>query len=103
MRSKSIDLTFRIEGDEPVTIQRVTAHAHPDAMCRVFENGLVLANPSPAPYTFDLAKLSPGRNYRRIQATPTQDKKANNGEPVGSNLTLGPLEGLFLLRTDTAK
>ncbi|MBM3860649.1 MAG: hypothetical protein FJ395_13490 [Verrucomicrobia bacterium] len=103
VRSQHLDLTFRIEGNEPVTIQRITAHAHPDAMYRIFENGLVLANPSHAPYTFDLAKLSPGRTYRRMQATPLQDTAANNGENVGAQLTLGPLEGLFLKRDRGAK
>jgi hypothetical protein len=103
LRSKTVDLTFRVEGREPVTIERVTAHAQPDAMVRVFEHGLVLANPSLAPVTFDLAKLTPGRSYRRIQATPQQDTQANNGAPVGDRVMLGPLEGLFLLRDNGDK
>jgi hypothetical protein len=103
IRSKTVDLTFHIEGSEPVTIQRISVHAHPDAMYCLFENGLVLANPSPASYTFDLAKLSPGRNFRRFQATPSQDINANNGQPVGERLALGPLDGLFLLRDDQTK
>lgn len=100
LRSRSVDLTFRIEGTEPVTIQRISAHAHPDVMWRVFEHGLVLANPSPAPYRFDLAKLSPDRKYRRLQATPSQDTQANNGKAVGASLELGPLDALFLLRDE---
>ncbi len=100
IRSKTVDLTFRIEGREPVTIEKITAHAQPDAMARVFERGLVLANPAPAPFTFDLAKLAPGRSHRRLQATPQQDTQANNGAPVSASITLAPLEGLFLLRTD---
>jgi len=103
LRSKTVDLTFHIEGSEPVTIQKITAHSHPDAMYRIFENGIVLANPGHSSYAFDLAKLSPGRSYRRLQATAGQDTQANNGENIGATVTLGPLEGLFLLRTDNAK
>jgi hypothetical protein len=102
IRSSAVDLTFRIEGREPVTIERISAHAQPDAMARIFEHGLVLANPSSASFTFDLAKLTPGRSYRRLQATPQQDTQANDGAPVGSSVTLAPLDALFLLRTDSA-
>ncbi len=103
IRSATVDLTVRVEGPEPVTIQRITAHAHPDALCRTFAHGLVLANPAPTSYTFDLAKLSPGRHYRRIQATPAQDLQTNDGAAVSASLTLGPLEGLFLRRDSADK
>ena len=102
IRSKRVDLTFRIEGSEPVTLRALTAHAAPDAQARLFQHGLVLANPSHAPYTFDLAKLAPGRSYRRFRATPQQDTLVNSGEPVGASLTLGPLEGLFAMGADRA-
>lgn len=97
IRSKKVDLTFRIEGSEAVTLRTLTAHAHPDAQYRLFENGLVLANPGHEPYTFNLASLAPGRAFRRIQGTPKQDLTANSGKPVGASVTLGPLEGLFLV------
>jgi hypothetical protein len=100
VRSRQVDLTFAIEGNQPVTLRSVTVHAHADAIYRVFEQGIVLANPSLKPYTFDLSRLSPGRSYRRIQATANQDTETNNGQPVGSSVTLGEREGLFLLRTD---
>jgi hypothetical protein len=96
IRSRRVDLTFRIEGSEPVTLRGLTAHAAPDAQCRLFEHGIVLANPGPAPVTFDLAALAPGRVFRRLCATPGQDLQANNGQPVGASATLRPLEGLFL-------
>lgn len=96
VRSKQVDLAFRVEGAEPVTLRSLTAHAAPDAQSRLFEHGLVLANPGLAPVTFDLAKLAPGRAFRRLRATPQQDTQANNGQPVGATVTLGPLEGLFL-------
>ncbi len=97
IRSKSVDLTFRIEGPEPVTLTALTAHAAPDAQARLFEHGLVLANPGHAAFTFDVAALAPGRSFRRLAATPKQDTAANNGRPVGDRVTLGPLEGLFLV------
>jgi len=99
IKTRKIDLTFAIESTEPVVIQSITAHAHPDAMYRVFEKGLVLANPSLKPYTFDLRSLTPDRTYRRIQATKFQDSAANNGQPVGDKVTLGERDALFLVRT----
>lgn len=98
LRSKSVDLAISVEGPEPVTIATLSAHAQPDAMCRVFERGLVIANPSRSPYTFDLDAISPGRSYRRLQAVPTQDTKTNNGQPVGARVTLGERDALFLVR-----
>ncbi len=94
--SSQVDLTFRIEGAEAVTLRSLTAHAAPDVQCRLFEHGLVLANPSHAPFTFDLAKLVPGRTFRRLNATPQQDVQTNSGKPVGASVTLGALDGLFL-------
>ena len=96
--SDEVDLSFVIEGTEPVTLHSVTVHAHPDAIYRVFENGIVLANPSYRPFTFDLAKLTPGRTYQRIQAVATQDVQTNNGQLVGNQLTLGERDALFLKR-----
>ena len=97
VRTKEVDLTFSIESREPVVIESVRAHAHPDAMYRVFEDGLVLANPSRKSYTFDLDAITPGKSYRRLQATKFQDSVANNGEPVSGKLALGDREGLFLV------
>ena len=98
VRPPKVDLELVMESAEPVWISAVTAHASPDAMFREFEHGLVVANPSPRPYTFDLAKLFPGGQFRRLTATPQQDPIANNGGLVGESLTLGPQEGLFLRR-----
>lgn len=98
VRSRSVDLTLSFEGREPITITALSAHAHPDAMCRVFERGIVIANPSLDPYVFDLGALSPGRNYRRIQAVPSQDTKTNDGQPAQGKITLGERDALFLVR-----
>lgn len=97
VRSKTVNLTFRVEGSEALTVHALSAHAAPDVRCRLFEHGIVLANPSHAPALFELAKLAPGRAFRRLRATPHQDTQANNGEPVGATVTLGPLDGLFLV------
>jgi len=98
IKSPKVDLAFRIEGPEPMTIERIAAYAGADAMYRVFDSGLVLANPGLAPCTFDLNAISPGRSYVRIRATPGQDAAANNGEPVGGRVTLEPRDALFLIR-----
>ena len=60
----------------------------------------MLANPSRAPYEFDLARLAPGRAYRRFMGTARQDTQTNNGQPVERRVTLGERDGLFLLRVD---
>ncbi|UCD00044.1 MAG: hypothetical protein JSW66_09205 [Phycisphaerales bacterium] len=96
--SHEIDLEFIVEGSEPVTISRIQAHAHPDAMYRAFERGLVVANPSPRPYVFDLAALLPGRTFGRLRGSPTQDAVANDGSIVAGQLNLRPKEGLFLIK-----
>jgi hypothetical protein len=98
VESNKIDLEFTIEGSEPLWISRIRVYAHPDAIYREFENGLVVANPSPRPYLFDLARLFPGRFFRRLHGSPTQDTVANDGSLVHGQLNLGPKEGLFLVR-----
>lgn len=98
IRWPKVNLSFLVEGSEPVTIQSLGVYPSPDAMYRIFQKGIVLANPSLKPYTFDLAALSPGRSYRRLQATPKQDVAANNGAPVSGTITLGPRDALFLVR-----
>jgi len=96
--SNAVDLEFVVEGSEPVWISRIQAYSHPDVMYREFEHGLVVANPSPRPYVFDLDKLFPGQTFKRIQGSSTQDTVANNGLAVEGKLSLGPKEGLFLIR-----
>jgi hypothetical protein len=102
VNSKHVDLTFSVETSAPVVVESIAAHGHPDAIYRVFEGGIVLANPSREPYTFDLSTIAPGRKYRRIQATANQDIEANNGQPVADRVTLGDRDAIFLIRTPDA-
>jgi hypothetical protein len=71
----------------------------PDTMYRVFEKGLVLANPSREPRTFDLRSITPARQYLRIMATEYQDSAVNNGQAMGDIVILGERDALFLVRT----
>ena len=98
VRSPTVDLEFVVEGAEPVTISRLTAHAGPDAIYREFDHGVVVANPSSRPVEFDLERLLPGKTYRRIRGRSRQDPATNNGEPVGAKLTLPAKDALFLVR-----
>ncbi len=100
VRSDTINLDLSIEGPEPVRIESIHAYAAPDAIYRQFERGIVLANPSPRPYTFDLAEIAPGQKFRRIKGTQLQDSVANDGQPVGAKVTLDGKEGLFLVRVE---
>ena len=90
------DIEFLVDGGEPIEISSLAAYAHPDVMYREFEYGVVLANPSPRPYAFDLGKLIPGRRFRRFNGTPDQDPLTNNGAAVTAPLTLGPKDAIFL-------
>lgn len=93
-----VEIEFTCEGSAPLWIESITAHAAPDAIVRPFDGGLVLANPSLHPVTFDLAALFPGERFRRLEGTPRQDPATNNGEPVGPRLQLPAEDGLFLRR-----
>jgi hypothetical protein len=95
--SGAADLEFSIEGTEPVWISQMAAFAHPDALYRRFEHGLVLGNPAHHPYTFAMDQLFSGRHYRRLKGSPHQDTVANSGAPVSGDVTLGPEDGLFLV------
>ena len=98
LASPTVDLEFAVEGSEPVWISRLAAYAHPDAIYREFEHGVVLANPAPHSYDFDLDKLFPGTAFRRLKGSPRQDPATNNGAAVSGVVTLRPKEGLFLVQ-----
>lgn len=95
-------LAVEVEGGEEASIEALSAHAAPAAVAREFEHGLVLANPSPRPYRFELGKLFPGGRFRRLLGTPTQERLVNNGQPVGASAELGKWDGLFLSREPAA-
>ncbi|UCD28785.1 MAG: hypothetical protein JSV03_17190, partial [Planctomycetota bacterium] len=96
----TFNFDFDVEGTTPLYLSNITLHAHPDAMIREFENGLVLANPSLKPFTFDLAELVPHRRFRRLTGSSNQDPKTNNGSQVNNTITVGPRDGLFLVKLD---
>ncbi|MCL5745301.1 MAG: hypothetical protein M1541_15470, partial [Acidobacteria bacterium] len=98
LNASTVDLEFVIEGSDPVWIEGISAYAQPDAMYREFENGIVLANPAPHAYTFDLARIVPGKKFRRLQASPAQDTAVNNGAPVSGPVALQAKDALFLIR-----
>jgi hypothetical protein len=97
VKSEKMDLEITVEGKEPVVISKLTAHAAADAIYRQFERGLVLCNPSPRPYTFDLNQLCPGQKFSRLQGSSRQDPATNNGQPTAGSITLGPKDSLFLV------
>lgn len=97
MPSDRATLEFECEGTGNVTIHAVEAYAHTDAGYRLFENGLVLANPGDRPYIFDLTTIAPQTKFVRLAGSPSQDPATNNGQPVGATVTLKPRDGLFLL------
>lgn len=97
------DIEVRLEGPAPVFLRGLAAYAHPDAMARRYERGLVLANPSPRPHTFDLGRIAPGTGYRRLRGSSKQDPETNNGQNVEGAVTLSGKDGLFLTVRDQEK
>ena len=87
-----------LESHEAMWIESLAAYAAADAMYREFERGLVIANPGSRSNTFELDKLLPGRRYRRIAGSESQDPQTNNGQPVGATIELPALDALFLIR-----
>ncbi len=96
VRTPSVDLVFEFEGRGPVSIRRIAVFAAPDVIVRAYEHGAVLANPSLHPVDLNLARLFPGRRFRRLLGSPEQDPGTNNGERVGGSITLGARDALFL-------
>jgi hypothetical protein len=100
IRAPEVDLEFVAEGGEPLWITSLTVHPHPDVIYRDFEHGLVLANPAPRPYCFNLTQLFPNQSFRRLRGSPHQDPKTNDGLGVVGLVELAAKDGLFLLRMD---
>jgi hypothetical protein len=100
VESSQVDLEFVIEGSESIWLHSIQAYAHPDVIYRQFVNGLVVANPSPRPYVFELDRLFPGQTFRRLKGSPTQDTICNDGSIVHGELNIGSKEGLFLIKTN---
>jgi hypothetical protein len=96
----TVELTFEVEGGQPVYLESLTAHSATDGRYREFENGVVFANPSTRDYTFDVETLFPGVTLRRLQGTGNQDPQTNDGSAVGQQLTLSARNGLFVVRDE---
>lgn len=98
IQSESVDLTFQIEGHQPLYLNNLTAHAAPDGAYRLFQHGLVIANPSNQPATFHLNKIAPNQKFRRLLGSSQQDPTTNNGAPAQNKIKLAAKDALFLIR-----
>ncbi len=90
-------LRLRVEGPEPVRIEKLALYHAADARYRVFEHGVVLANPSLHEVTFDLRTIVPGRKFRRIKGRPEQDPVTNSGAAVEDKVVVPARDALFLM------
>lgn len=91
-------LEIEVEGGGEVIIEDLTLVNAQLALAREFENGVVLVNPSLKPFTFNLNTLFKGSKYSRINGSSKRDRKINNGNKVGSTVTVSGLNGLFLIK-----
>jgi len=101
--SGTYNIRLNAEGDEPVYLSNFRVYNADDVMAGEYEHGVVLANPSTAACTFDLAALFPGSTFHRITGTANQDPVTNNGSAVGATVMVPPCDGLFLIRETTRK
>lgn len=108
-----VRLDFKVEGDTPVRILGLTAHAAPDAVYREYDNGAVFANASDRPFNFVFSELNPPLtgSFRRILGRPEQanvegiddakkaeGRQANDGTDVGTTLEIPARDALLVVR-----
>lgn len=93
-----VALGFSVEGSSPVRFINLTVRSAVDAAYRVFQNGAVFVNNSDRGYAFDLGALFPNTSFRRIQGSENQDTATNNGQPLGSGLSLPARDALFVIK-----
>jgi hypothetical protein len=98
LQEDRLDFEFEIEGGGEVWLRDVIACPNPDVLVREFEHGLVLANPAHHPVSVDVGHFFPRTTFRRLRGSSQQDPATNNGKRVGKKVTLGALDGLFLVK-----
>lgn len=92
------DIKIEIEGNGQISLKNLMLFNEAQAICREFENGVVLVNPSIEDYQFDLEKLFPGKRFKRLTSTNANEEKVNDGSLVDKQIILPPLDALFLIR-----
>ena len=92
------DIKIEIEGDGEIDLKSLKMVNAPQAICREFENGIVLVNPSNMYYGFDLNMLFPGQKFKRLTTTSYNAQAINDGSAVSGQVTLPPIDGLFLIK-----
>ena len=94
----SPELQLAVEGSEPFWISSITAHAYPHVSYREYERGVVVVNPSPRPFSFQLAELLPGKSYIYLHGYSEQEPVAGNSSVVGPTLELPARHNVVLIR-----
>ena len=96
LNKDNLQLKFEIEGHENAKIEYIKAHNHPDIIYREFDNGIVIANPSLEPFTFNLEQKFPNITFRRLNGVRQPD--VNDGTIVNGNITIPAKDGIFLIK-----
>ena len=92
------NIKIEIEGEGEIELKALKMFNAPQAICREFENGIVLVNPSHKYIQFDLSTLFPGQKFKRLITTTYNAQEVNNGTAVTGQVTLPPIDGLFLIK-----
>lgn len=96
--ASTCDVEIVIEGGGQVELRNFKLFNKAQAICREFENGVVLVNPSLSPYAFDLEALYPGQNFKRLTTTSYNRESVNDGSKASGSVAVPPLDGLFLIK-----
>ena len=99
MDAKAFDLLLNAEGRGAVQIRNLAVYTGADVMTRRFENGLVLVNPSNAPFAFDLKTLYSDFRGHRLKSRQ-QKAPVIAGQFVSGTVTVPPRDSLFLVESD---
>jgi hypothetical protein len=99
----TVHLRFNVEGEQQVYFAGMTAHSAADGRYREYEGGIVFANPSTRPYTFNVGVLfkellDSGVTLQRLQGSLNQDPLTNDGSEVSEQLTLSAKNALFVVK-----
>lgn len=99
VQQKSFELKIKIEGGAPFLIHSIEAYSHPDVVAREFEHGVIVTNPSPNPYQFNLVEIFGDDHFQRLKGSTNQDPVTNDGSDSGSIVELNGRDALFLIKS----
>ncbi len=94
----NVEPQFTFEGCDPIIIEDLSVYSMQNGIYRLFESGLVLANPSTKSFIFNLKGIFGKEKFQRLKGSLEQDPLTNNGAEIGEAVELNAEDALFLSR-----